>query len=377
MNAYLQPSTLLLNNSAEEDFSFWNHQTVQDGDSPHPRGEATILETSDCPSSSFVAPGTPHVDDKTGHIREQIRFGTEPSEVGIFLPQSILPLTSGYPIPPPGIVPIATQFATAPAPMLPSMTTFVPAPTNFGCHVPGMIGHPPYGFPTNPTMYSPAQVSHPNPTPFQTFTSFESAKPIPLTSSTLPSEPPSSFRPSQIMSVRTTFEPLDLQHDPPSCNMMSVFSSMVPYNTLVSCIQLNDETQLRKVARPSQALCLNFPCAGRKFHSYPPPQTSANIKQPKQIQKQIRKPRIQTKSTLSKKKIVLGNAIIKPMNAYNYFFRDERYNIIHWRGKGLPSPVSDWSAEKQQSLLFEHWYEDPYKGWRLHRKTEGKLGFNE
>jgi hypothetical protein len=70
-------------------------------------------------------------------------------------------------------------------------------------------------------------------------------------------------------------------------------------------------------------------------------------------------------------------SIIKPMTAYNYFFRDERCNIVQWKGEGLPSPVSDWSDEKQRALLCEHWFVDPVKGRRLHRKTEGKLGFNE
>jgi hypothetical protein len=70
-------------------------------------------------------------------------------------------------------------------------------------------------------------------------------------------------------------------------------------------------------------------------------------------------------------------SIIKPMTAYNYFFRDERCNIVQWTGEGLPPPVTDWSDDKQRTLLYEHWFVDPAKGRRLHRKTEGKLGFNE
>jgi hypothetical protein len=70
-------------------------------------------------------------------------------------------------------------------------------------------------------------------------------------------------------------------------------------------------------------------------------------------------------------------SIIKPMTAYNYFFRDERCSIVQWTGEGLPPPVADWSDDKQRALLCEHWFVDPVKRRRLHRKTEGKLGFNE
>jgi hypothetical protein len=69
--------------------------------------------------------------------------------------------------------------------------------------------------------------------------------------------------------------------------------------------------------------------------------------------------------------------VLKPLSAYNYFFRDERDNIVNWQGEGLPPPVQDWTGDKRQALLNEHWYKDPTKGKRIHRKTHGKLGFAE
>jgi Ni/Co efflux regulator RcnB len=85
------------------------------------------------------------------------------------------------------------------------------------------------------------------------------------------------------------------------------------------------------------------------------------------------KPRVRKR--ISKKKAGAKATVLKPMSAYNYYFRDERYNILKWKGEGLPPPASDWSEERQRALLHEHWFLDPVKGRRPHRKTEGKLGF--
>jgi hypothetical protein len=85
------------------------------------------------------------------------------------------------------------------------------------------------------------------------------------------------------------------------------------------------------------------------------------------------KPRVRKRT--SKKKAGAKATVLKPMSAYNYYFRDERYNIIKWKGEGLPPPASDWSEERQRALLHEHWFLDPVRERRPHRKTEGKLGF--
>jgi hypothetical protein len=85
------------------------------------------------------------------------------------------------------------------------------------------------------------------------------------------------------------------------------------------------------------------------------------------------KPRVRKRS--SNKKTGTKTTELKPMSAYNYYFRDERYNILRWKGEGLPPPASDWSEERQRALLHEHWFLDPVKVRRPHRKTEGKLGF--
>lgn len=84
----------------------------------------------------------------------------------------------------------------------------------------------------------------------------------------------------------------------------------------------------------------------------------------------------QKKPSFSQSKSRIGpNPIQKPLTAYNYFFRDERDNIVNWKGEGLAPPVQDWTPERQRAMLEEHWYLDPVKGKRRHRKTHGKLGF--
>jgi hypothetical protein len=49
----------------------------------------------------------------------------------------------------------------------------------------------------------------------------------------------------------------------------------------------------------------------------------------------------------------------KPLTAYNYFYRDERDNIVRGTkaaGDPLPSPVNDFSEDKKNALLRQHWY---------------------
>jgi hypothetical protein len=46
------------------------------------------------------------------------------------------------------------------------------------------------------------------------------------------------------------------------------------------------------------------------------------------------------------------------MSAYNYFYRDERLNILNGMkaaGDPLPEPVSDFSHSKLKRLLHERW----------------------
>lgn len=69
--------------------------------------------------------------------------------------------------------------------------------------------------------------------------------------------------------------------------------------------------------------------------------------------------------------------ITKPLTAYTYFFRDERDNIMNWNGEGLPPIVNDWSNDKKDALLEQHWYVDPVKGKRRHRKSHGKMRCTE
>jgi hypothetical protein len=48
----------------------------------------------------------------------------------------------------------------------------------------------------------------------------------------------------------------------------------------------------------------------------------------------------------------------KPLTGYNYFYRDERDNIVgnlQQRGDPLPDPLRDFSAEKMEQLLHHHW----------------------
>jgi hypothetical protein len=70
--------------------------------------------------------------------------------------------------------------------------------------------------------------------------------------------------------------------------------------------------------------------------------------------------------------------LLKPLTPYNYFYRDERDNIINHvvdDFDSLPLTVSDFSISKIQHLLYQHWYIDPLKKKRVHRKTHGKISF--
>jgi hypothetical protein len=98
--------------------------------------------------------------------------------------------------------------------------------------------------------------------------------------------------------------------------------------------------------------------------------------------------------------------LCKPLTGYNYFYRDEKDNILqHLQQPGdpLPDPVCDFSAYKMEQLLHQHWYVfhhcfaicwnetpnlttsahqihryiDPTKGKRPHKKSHGKIPFQE
>jgi hypothetical protein len=67
-------------------------------------------------------------------------------------------------------------------------------------------------------------------------------------------------------------------------------------------------------------------------------------------------------------------------NFYVVVFRDERDNLCfgeYGPDGSLPLPVCDFTFEKQQKLLADHWYIDPFKGKRKHRKNHGRVSFTE
>jgi len=67
---------------------------------------------------------------------------------------------------------------------------------------------------------------------------------------------------------------------------------------------------------------------------------------------------------------------IKPLTAFNYFYRDERNNIVSGGDTTkFPSPVSDFSESKLRQLLHERWHWDPFKKRRRHRKSHGMIHF--
>jgi hypothetical protein len=65
----------------------------------------------------------------------------------------------------------------------------------------------------------------------------------------------------------------------------------------------------------------------------------------------------------------------RSLNAYNYFFRDEKENLmngVYGPDGSFPPPSEDWSEGKKWKLLLEHWFADPLKGRRKHRKKAGR-----
>jgi hypothetical protein len=67
-----------------------------------------------------------------------------------------------------------------------------------------------------------------------------------------------------------------------------------------------------------------------------------------------------------------------PLSPYNYYYRDERDNIINGMqtdNDPLPAPGSDFSDSKMRQLLYQHWFDDPSKPKRSHRKSHGKMDF--
>ena len=70
--------------------------------------------------------------------------------------------------------------------------------------------------------------------------------------------------------------------------------------------------------------------------------------------------------------------LLKPLTAYNFYYRDERDNIVlATTGDPIPPPVSDFSEAKSQKLLADRWLKDPTKEKRKHRRTHGKMEFAE
>ena len=69
--------------------------------------------------------------------------------------------------------------------------------------------------------------------------------------------------------------------------------------------------------------------------------------------------------------------VLKPLTAYNFYYRDERDNIVLATGDEIPPPVIDFSEAKRQKLLEDRWLKDPTKGKRKHRRTHGKMEFTQ
>jgi hypothetical protein len=80
--------------------------------------------------------------------------------------------------------------------------------------------------------------------------------------------------------------------------------------------------------------------------------------------------------------------LLKPLIPYNYYYRDERANILQGLTTAaddepsdttnvvaFPPSVSDFSITKMHTLLYEHWYVDPLKPKRRHRKAHGNVNF--
>jgi hypothetical protein len=72
--------------------------------------------------------------------------------------------------------------------------------------------------------------------------------------------------------------------------------------------------------------------------------------------------------------------LLKPLSPYNYYYRDERDNIVknmQHPEDPLPPPISDQTQEKLERLLFQRWYVDPIKTKRRHRRSHGCISFEE
>ncbi len=68
---------------------------------------------------------------------------------------------------------------------------------------------------------------------------------------------------------------------------------------------------------------------------------------------------------------------LRPLSAYNYFFRDERERILRSKNNNDHfALICDYkyTSEQQEILLREHWNQDRTNK-RRHRKTHGKISF--
>jgi HMG (high mobility group) box len=68
---------------------------------------------------------------------------------------------------------------------------------------------------------------------------------------------------------------------------------------------------------------------------------------------------------------------LRPLSAYNYFFRHERERILrqsHDHDLNITSDNYPYTEEQQQELLNEYWSQDRTQK-RRHRKTHGKISF--
>jgi hypothetical protein len=78
--------------------------------------------------------------------------------------------------------------------------------------------------------------------------------------------------------------------------------------------------------------------------------------------------------TVDKQSDSVERRLPRALNAYNYFFRDEKENLmkgVYGPDGSFPQPSEDWSEGKKWKLLLEHWFTDPFKGRRKHRKKGG------
>jgi hypothetical protein len=70
--------------------------------------------------------------------------------------------------------------------------------------------------------------------------------------------------------------------------------------------------------------------------------------------------------------------MLAPLSAYNYFYRNERDMIVNGMTSAtdpLPPSDFDFTPRKMAELLHQHWYVDPLKKRRRHRKAHGFIAF--